>query len=148
FNGLERPQKGRRELDLPIGTPGQVRALRSRDREIEALEKENDDVSDAERRERIAGLRREIPDLPRGYYFDEPNPQAAPTFLLIRGKAATPGPEVAPAVPEVIARIQPRFPAPGSTSLRRLTLAKWLASPENPLTARVIVNRVWQHHFG
>src|SRR5262249_59742625 len=37
---------------------------------------------------------------------------------------------------------------PQRTSLRRLTLAQWIASRENPLTARVIVNRVWQHHFG
>jgi len=58
FNGLQRPKKGRSELDLPIGTASQVRAQHERDREIGALEKENDDVSEPERRERIAALRR------------------------------------------------------------------------------------------
>jgi hypothetical protein len=114
-----------------------------------------DELLTPEQRSTVSDLRRQIeqlgqdmPDLPRGYYMEEPGPQAPPTYLLIRGKAATPGPEVAPAVPEVLAPVQPRFLAPQRTSLRRLTLARWLASPENPLTARVIVNRVWQHHFG
>ena len=39
-------------------------------------------------------------------------------------------------------------PASGHTSGRRRALAEWLASPQNPLTARVIVNRIWHHHFG
>jgi hypothetical protein len=142
FNGLERPRKKRQELDLPIGAWSQIDALRERDRKIAALEKEGTHAAE------IDALRRETPDLPRGYYMEEPNPQAPPTYLLIRGKAATPGPEVTPAVPEVLVRAQPEFPPPQRSSLRRLTLARWLASRDNPLTARVIVNRVWQHHFG
>ena len=39
-------------------------------------------------------------------------------------------------------------PGDGHTSGRRRALAEWLASPQNPLTARVIVNRIWHHHFG
>ena len=39
-------------------------------------------------------------------------------------------------------------PPIGHTSGRRRALAEWLVSPDNPLTARVIVNRIWSHHFG
>jgi hypothetical protein len=70
-----------------------------------------------------------------------------PTRLLWRGDVNSPGPEVAPAVPAALARAALPFPA-GTTAGRRVVLADWVASPENPLTYRVLANRVWQHHFG
>ena len=81
-------------------------------------------------------------------------PFLAPTQVLIRGNYLQPGESVEPGFPTAIAGdAKPavletdryrQFPTRG----RRLTLAKWIASPENPLTARVMVNRIWQHHFG
>ena len=42
----------------------------------------------------------------------------------------------------------PEPPIDASTTMRRKTLAEWIASPDNPLTSRVMVNRIWQYHFG
>jgi len=73
-----------------------------------------------------------------------------PTHVLIRGNAGTPGPQVQPGFPAVLSpREKTDSPPPISPSgARRLELAQWIASPQNPLTARVLVNRVWQHLFG
>ena len=88
-----------------------------------------------------------------------------PTHVLIRGDAGSPGKEVQPRFVEVLcSRKEDTVPSlPETTSLpgtgsgaanstttngRRSALARWIASPENPLTARVIVNRLWHHHFG
>ena len=97
----------------------------------------------------IAKLRRATPDLPRGYFPYEASPSPPKSFVLLRGSAHSPGPEVFPAVPVALTAKQPAFPAPDEfTTRRRLILANWIASANNPLTARVLVNRVWQHHFG
>lgn len=65
--------------------------------------------------------------------------------VLTRGDYAQPGDEVAAGFPAVL-RTMPNAPAPSRKP--RAVLADWIASPENPLTARVMVNRIWQHHFG
>lgn len=73
------------------------------------------------------------------------------TRVMLRGLASNPGEEVPPAIPAVLAAAPLPFPEPApdaKTSLRRLALAEWIGSPDNPLTWRVLANRVWQHHFG
>ncbi len=103
----------------------------------------------AEIEQSIQKLRQQTPDLPRGYFLFEDSSDPPPTFLLLSGRASNPGPQMQPAVPVVLTSSQPSMvPVQGQTSGRRLALARWLVDPANPLTARVIVNRVWQHHFG
>jgi len=73
------------------------------------------------------------------------------THLLRRGSLQDKGPEVGPAVPVVLAAKPLEFPAPAAdakSSGRRRALAEWIAAPDNPLTWRVLANRIWQHHFG
>lgn len=150
FNPLQRPQAGRMELDLPVGTKAQLARQAERDRQIAELVKKAPPGKPLPPAlaEQVALLKKATPDLPRGYFMHERG--AAPdTHLLIRGKAARPGPKVAPGLPTVLVDKQPLFPQPtADSSRRRLTLANWIASPQNPLTARVIVNRIWQGHFG
>jgi hypothetical protein len=69
---------------------------------------------------------------------------------MLRGDFRSPGPEVSPGVIRVVSTKSNSFsPRPSKTSAGlRTALADWLTSRDNPLTARVMVNRVWQHHFG
>jgi hypothetical protein len=79
----------------------------------------------------------------------DPRPPA--THVLMRGSAHARGKEVRPGFPEVLDLPEPTIPAPKpgmKSSGRRTVLADWIASKDNPFTARVFVNRVWQYHFG
>ncbi|WP_050985999.1 PSD1 and planctomycete cytochrome C domain-containing protein [Schlesneria paludicola] len=82
--------------------------------------------------------------------YDLPGPVV--THLLRRGDALTPGPVVEPGVLKALTTpvsFQWTAPAPeAKTSGRRLAFANWLTQPDHPLTSRVLVNRVWLHHFG
>ena len=75
--------------------------------------------------------------------FDQPKP----THRLDRGDPMAPREEVTPGA---LAALSPPLELTNEApeSQRRLVLARWLTNPANPLTARVIVNRLWQHHFG
>lgn len=72
--------------------------------------------------------------------------QPGPTHRLYRGEPTAKREEVRPNAPDVFTDLE--LAADSPEKQRRKELADWIASRENPLTARVIVNRIWQFHFG
>jgi hypothetical protein len=109
--------------------------------------------------DRYAALRKERDKLERtkptslamALCITEEGPKARDTFVLMRGNATAKGERVEPGFPQVLGGGTPELPKPAVTAKtagRRRVLADWLGSPANPLTARVMVNRLWQHHFG
>jgi len=96
-------------------------------------------------RDQLAELRKEEKDLkkeiPTTLVMQERG-QPRETHVLQRGNFLNPAEKVAPGVPAVLP------PWPQGEPANRLTLARWLVSPENPLTARVTMNRFWEQIFG
>ena len=83
--------------------------------------------------------------------YTDAGPQPSEVYLLAGGDPRRTGQKVSPGflsmIPAIARSVEP--PAPqAQTSNRRLQLARWITDPANPLTARVMVNRLWQHHFG
>jgi len=129
-----------------------------------ALERRQERAAELERRARAAvspDERKRLEEERKGLGLEgiewtlgvrEPGTRPPATHVLIRGNAGSPGDEVQPGLPrvlgddplEIAVRDHPHFPSSG----RRLALARWIASPSNPLTARVMANRVWHYHFG
>ncbi|MGD9856305.1 MAG: DUF1553 domain-containing protein, partial [Planctomycetaceae bacterium] len=81
----------------------------------------------------------------------EMDSETPPTFVLVRGEPGKHGPAVQPQFPESLTAfgdsVSPSVAAEEATGRRR-ALAEWLTAADHPLTARVMANRLWQHHFG
>jgi hypothetical protein len=88
--------------------------------------------------------------LPEGQFMIDISSTAPPTHVLRNGNWQAKGEEVQPGFLSILdsadAKITP--PAGLNSTGRRTALAEWLTDRKNPLTARVMVNRIWQYHFG
>jgi hypothetical protein len=102
----------------------------------------------------LARVNREIaavPTLPSVWVGNRVAKDAeGPFHLFIGGSPQRKGEEVVPASLSTLAGSAPTYvlPADAPEATRRLELANWIASPENPLTLRVLANRLWHYHFG
>src|SRR5262249_44582388 len=88
--------------------------------------------------------------LPQAMALHERKGAPARTFVLFRGDYNNPREEVQPGFPAILLRPGEGEAGPRSASSvpnDRRELALWIANADNPLTARVMVNRIWQHHF-
>ena len=103
--------------------------------------KEYENLRFKELGKKLAELKKSFPDLSRAQTIAERS-EPTQTHIHIRGSWKDKGVEVRPATPAVLP------PLPAGAPENRLTFARWLVSDENPLTARVIVNRYWQELFG
>ncbi len=129
------PQLEMTEGDVASGVNSEKAEVKSRWKEL---------------RKQLDSFRNLKPDpLPLGQGITDVGAEVPKTFLLAGGLMNKPLEEVQPGFLSTITTESPQISAPNNESSgRRTALANWLASPQNPLTARVIVNRVWQGHFG
>lgn len=96
-------------------------------------------------------LRRSRPSgLDSALVVKENGSQAPDTYFLSRGNPHAPTKKVEPGFISVLSPPEPviHSASSGESSGRRTALAQWIGSAENPLTARVLANRIWQYHFG
>ncbi len=114
-------------------------------------ESEQEKVFSTESRQQLTGLRAELkqleeslppePDMACAVEDGEPVQQK----VLLRGDYNNPGEEAPKAFPAILEKGEP---PPAWKGSGRLQLAHWLTRPDHPLTSRVMVNRIWQWHFG
>jgi hypothetical protein len=146
----------RTDRDLPFVTTAERRQWQAHNA---AVQKEIDALKAAQGKKPSPGLERRIravearrlPEPKIRALWDRGEP--SPTCVYRRGDPLRPGSLVGPGVPSVLSdgktpfEVKPPWPGAHKTG-RRLAFARWLTRPDNPLTARVLVNRLWQHHFG
>jgi Protein of unknown function (DUF1553)/Protein of unknown function (DUF1549)/Planctomycete cytochrome C/Concanavalin A-like lectin/glucanases superfamily len=134
-------------------TPNETQLAYLVQRQVEDEYKLLDQTVSGETKEKLVALRRELKA------FDELKPEPLPIAMLVSDVSSTAtttvmpkrtDEDILPGVPSILDP-EPMLISPaqsGMTTGRRSALAKWVTDPRNPLSTRVIANRVWQSHFG
>jgi hypothetical protein len=126
---------------LPAGTPHDEALSLARNSPGESAEPLRELV------EQVAALEAQRTELQKPSYVYAGTFRAPDmTYVLNRGNPEQKEQQVGPRVPVTLGNLA--LPNDAPEQARRVALAQWITSPENPLTARVMVNRVWQSHFG
>jgi hypothetical protein len=145
-----------RQHFVPLLPPEQAAPrIAAYEKRLAALESEfqaEESKKEKKDKKRLGELRNELrrlgrpglpSDLPSAYAVQDGTP--TDVALQLRGEPDATGPVVRRDAPKFLRTAELPLPESGSG---RLSLARWIASPVNPLTARVMANRVWQFHFG
>jgi hypothetical protein len=146
---LETPRE-KRTNDLKDQVAALEKKVEPKDKEVQAALDETQKKQNESLGKQIDALRKEKRPFTLALLMTDNAEKVPVTKVLFQGNHKDPR---EPVVPGFISALDPN-PAPikkprnAKTTGRRLTLADWIASTNNPLTARVLVNRVWQEHFG
>lgn len=165
YADLDQKKRNLRELMTPIEQRGIVKMSAPDQRKSEGREREKllaaqlKDFLDAKdwktyselkaQREKLNTIK--LPPRQSALSVRRCNPRPKQMHVFLRGNPHVKGDPVQPGFPTILNAPTPQIPpvaADAKTSGRRTVLAKWIASPDNILTSRVMVNRIWQHHFG
>lgn len=129
------------DVEAALATPQDARSAAERDRLMQYFLSVAPEVAEA--RKEIDRLRGSLPKEPTTLVMKERSAgHTRPTHLHHRGEFLQPEDAMEPGVPGFLP------PLPAGVTVDRLAFARWLVSPQNPLTARVTVNRQWQGFFG
>ena len=135
FNQTPEPGTYRRNAKPSLKVP-----TRPDQRRLEEITRDLEQSDDSTRKKLEEERKRLLDRTPETMIMEDS--QKRETFILERGQYNQRGQKVTAGVPRSLP------PLPGDAEINRLSLAEWLVDPRHPLTARVTVNRLWQHHFG
>jgi len=135
FNQTPEPGTYRRNAKPSLKVP-----TRPDQRRLEEITRDLEQSDDSTRKKLEEERKRLVDRTPETMIMEDS--QKRDTFILERGQYDQRGQKVTAGVPRSLP------PLPGDAEINRLSLAEWLVDPRHPLTARVTVNRLWQHHFG